>query len=61
MIGEMRETVSADLVISLPQSKMKNSLETITFGVVLPSLVIQYIVLSKYIKIVHGKFDNSFN
>lgn len=61
MIGGMRGAVSVALVTSLPQSEMKNSLETITFGVVLLSLVIQYIVLSKYIKRVHGKFDNSFN
>ena len=61
MIGRMRWTVSVDLVTSLPQSEMKNSLETITFGVALPSLVKQHIVLSKYIKRVHGKFDNRFN
>ena len=61
MIGGMRGALSVALVTSLPQSEMKNSLETITFGVVLLSLVMQYIVLSKYIKIVHGKFGNSFN
>ena len=61
MIGGMRGAISVALVTSLPQSEMKNSLETITFGVVLLSLVIQYIALSKYIKRVHGKFDNSFS
>jgi len=61
MIGGMRGALSVALVTSLPQSEMKNTLETITFGVVLLSLVIQYIVLSKYIKRVHGKFDNIFN
>jgi monovalent cation:H+ antiporter, CPA1 family len=61
MIGGMRGALSVALVTSLPQSEMKNSLETITFGVVLLSLVMQYIVLSKYIKRVHGKFGNSFN
>jgi CPA1 family monovalent cation:H+ antiporter len=61
MIEGMRGALSVSLVTSLPQSEMKNTLETITFGVVLLSLVIQYIVLSKYIKRVHGKFDNSFN
>ena len=59
MIGGMRGAVSVALVTSLPQSEIKNSLETITFGVVLLSLVIQYIVLSKYIKRVHGKFGDS--
>ncbi len=38
------------LVASLPPSDFKNILQTITFGVVLLSLVIQYIVLSKYVK-----------
>ncbi len=61
MKGGMRGALSVALVTSLPQSEMKNTLETITFGVVLLSLVIQYIVLSKYIKRVHGKFDNIFN
>jgi monovalent cation:H+ antiporter, CPA1 family len=59
MIGGMRGAVSVALVTSLPPSEMKDSLETITFGVVLLSLVIQYIVLSKYIKRVHGRFDNN--
>jgi len=59
MIGGMRGAVSVALVTSLPQGEMKNSLETITFGVVLLSLVIQYIVLSKYIKRVHGRFDSN--
>jgi CPA1 family monovalent cation:H+ antiporter len=59
MIGGMRGAVSVALVTSLPQSEMKISLETITFGVVLLSLVIQYIFLSKYIKSVHTMFDNN--
>jgi CPA1 family monovalent cation:H+ antiporter len=59
MIGGMRGAISVALVTSLPHSEMKTSLETITFGVVLLSLVIQYIVLSKYIKRVHAKFDDS--
>lgn len=54
-----RVKVSVALVTSLPQSELKNSLETITFGVVLLSLVIQYIVLSKYIKRVNEKFGDS--
>jgi monovalent cation:H+ antiporter, CPA1 family len=59
MIGGMRGAISVALVTSLPESEMKSSLETITFGVVLLSLVIQYIVLSKYIKRVQGKFGDS--
>ena len=55
----MRGAISVDLVTSIPQSEMKSILETITFGVVLLFLVIQYIVLSKYIKRVHGKFSDS--
>jgi NhaP-type Na+/H+ or K+/H+ antiporter len=61
MIEGMRGTMALALVISLPQGEMKNSLETITFGVVLPSLVMRYIALPKYIKRVHGKFDNIFS
>ena len=38
------------LVASLPPSDFKNILQTITFGVVLLSLIIQYIVLSMYVK-----------
>ena len=59
MIGGMRGAISVALVTSLPESEMKSSLETITFGVVLLSLVIQYIVLSKYIKRVQGRFGDS--
>ena len=56
-IGGMRGTVSVALVTSLPQSELKSVLETITFGVVLLSRIIQYIFLSKYIKTVSIKFD----
>ena len=45
MIEGMSGTMALALVTSLPQSEMKNSLETITFGVVLPSLVMRYIAL----------------
>ena len=38
------------LVASLPPSDFKNILQTIAFGVVLLSLIIQYVVLSRYVK-----------
>ncbi|MGN6624335.1 MAG: cation:proton antiporter domain-containing protein, partial [Candidatus Nitrosocosmicus sp.] len=50
MIGGMRGALSVALVSSLPQSDLKNELEILTFGVVLLSLIIQYFVLSKYLK-----------
>jgi CPA1 family monovalent cation:H+ antiporter len=46
----MRGAISVALVASLPQSDLKSILQTITFGVVLLSLIIQYVVLSKYVK-----------
>lgn len=50
LIGGMRGAISVALVASLPASEFKNTLQTITFGVVLLSLIIQYSVLSKYVK-----------
>ena len=50
LVGGMRGAISVALVASLPPSDLKNILQTITFGVVLLSLVIQFIVLSKYVK-----------
>ena len=50
LIGGMRGAISVALVASLPPSEFKNILQTLTFGVVLLSLIIQYIVLSKYVK-----------
>ena len=47
MIGGMRGALSVALVTSLPQSELKDKLEIITFGVVLSSLIIQYIVFIK--------------
>jgi len=46
----MRGAIPVALVASLPPSDLKNVLQTITFGVVLLSLVIQYTVLSKYVR-----------
>jgi CPA1 family monovalent cation:H+ antiporter len=39
-----------DLVASLPGGIFKNTIATITFGVVLSSLIIQYIGLTRYVK-----------
>jgi len=50
LVGGMRGAISVALVASLPPSDFKNLLQTITFGVVLLSLIIQYILLSKYVK-----------
>ncbi len=46
----MRGAISVALVSSLPPSEFKNILQTITFEVVLLSLIIQYVVLSGYVK-----------
>jgi CPA1 family monovalent cation:H+ antiporter len=58
MIGGMRGALSVALVTSLPQSELKDKLEIITFGVILFSLIMQYIGLSKYLKKVSIKFQN---
>jgi CPA1 family monovalent cation:H+ antiporter len=50
MIGGMRGALSVALVATLPESEFKDILKTITFGVVLSSLIIQYPVLSRYIR-----------
>jgi CPA1 family monovalent cation:H+ antiporter len=50
MIGGMRGALSVALVATLPESEFKEILKTITFGVVLASLIIQYPILSRYIK-----------
>ena len=50
MLGGMQGAISVALVASLPSSSFKSILQTLTFGVVLLSLVIQYIALSKYVK-----------
>src|SRR6185437_5075268 len=50
VLGGMRGAISVALVASLPESEFKSILETITFGVVLSSLVIQYIALTSYVK-----------
>ena len=50
LVGGMRGAISVALVASIPPSDFKSLLQTITFGVVLLSLIIQYIVLSRYVK-----------
>ncbi|MDE1828958.1 MAG: sodium:proton antiporter [Thaumarchaeota archaeon] len=50
MIGGMRGALSVALVATLPESNFKDILEPITFGVVLSSLIVQYPVLSRYMK-----------
>lgn len=50
MIGGMRGALSVALVATLPESEFKEILKTITFGVVLASLIVQYPILSRYIK-----------
>jgi monovalent cation:H+ antiporter, CPA1 family len=59
MIGGMRGALSVALVTSLPQSELKDKLEIITFGVILFSLIMQYIGLSKYLKKVSIQFQNT--
>jgi CPA1 family monovalent cation:H+ antiporter len=56
-LGGMRGAVSVALVASLPESDFKATLETITFGVVLSSLILQYIVLTGYIKRVFKRYE----
>jgi CPA1 family monovalent cation:H+ antiporter len=57
MLGGMRGAISVALVASIPSTagEFKTTLETITFGVVLLSLVIQYIALTKYVRKVFPK------
>ncbi len=50
MIGGMRGALSVALVATLPESTFKEILEPITFGVVLSSLLVQYPVLSRYMR-----------
>ena len=50
MIGSMRGAISVALVGTLPESDFKNMLQTMTFGVVLCSLILQYPALLQFIK-----------
>jgi monovalent cation:H+ antiporter, CPA1 family len=55
VLGGMRGAISVALVASLPDSNFKDTIATITFGVVLSSLIIQYIGLTRYAKKVFTK------
>jgi monovalent cation:H+ antiporter, CPA1 family len=59
LVGGMRGAISVALVASIPPSDFKNLLQTITFGVVLLSLIIQYILLSRYVKRVFPDVQSS--
>ena len=61
LLGGMRGAISVALVASLPPSNFKSILQTLTFGVVLLSLVIQYVALSKYVRNVFHHDDASIN
>jgi hypothetical protein len=50
MIGGMKVALIVVLVSSIITGELKDKLEFITFGVVLVSLIIHYIVLTNYIK-----------
>jgi monovalent cation:H+ antiporter, CPA1 family len=50
LVGGMRGAMSVALIASLPHSDLKNILQSITYGVVLLSLIVQYVVPSKYVK-----------
>ncbi len=57
VLGGMRGALSVALVASLPESSFKNTIATITFGVVLSSLIIQYIGLTQYVKKVFPRIE----
>jgi monovalent cation:H+ antiporter, CPA1 family len=58
VLGGMRGAISVALVASLPEDSFKNTIATITFGVVLSSLIIQYIGLTRYVKKVFPEGGN---
>ena len=55
VLGGMRGALSVALAASLPDSEFKVTIETITFGVVLGSLIIQFLALSGYVRRVYAK------
>jgi CPA1 family monovalent cation:H+ antiporter len=61
VLGGMRGALSVALVASLPESSFKNTIATITFGVVLSSLIIQYIGLARYVKKVFPEEEKEGN
>jgi CPA1 family monovalent cation:H+ antiporter len=54
MLGSMRGSISVAFAASLPENEFKNMLLSITFGVVLSSLIIQYVVFAEYTKNAFG-------
>ena len=58
VLGGMRGAISVALVASPPESNFKDTIATITFGVVLSSLIIQYFGLTKYVKKVFPGANN---
>jgi CPA1 family monovalent cation:H+ antiporter len=61
VLGGMRGALSVALVASLPESTFKNTIASITFGVVLASLILQYIGLTRYVKKVFAKEEKEGN
>lgn len=59
VIGGMKGALSVALVSTIPESDFKQILQTITFGVVLFSLLIQYPFLVSYIKKKTTIYDKS--
>lgn len=49
-LGGMRGALSVALAASLPDSDFKSLIQTLAFGVVLSSLIVQYIALSAYVR-----------
>ena len=60
VLGGVCVAISAALVASLPESNLKDTIATITFGIVLSSLIIQYIGL-KYVNMVFPKEEKGNN
>lgn len=58
MLGGMRGAISVALAASLPESEFKNTILSITFGVVFSSMIIQYILLSRYVKKAFAEDDD---
>ncbi len=59
VLGGMRGALSVALVSTIPESDFKHILQTITFGVVLSSLLIQYPSLVSFIKKKNIMYDES--
>jgi monovalent cation:H+ antiporter, CPA1 family len=58
VLGGIRGAISVALVGSLPEGNLKDTISTITFGVVLSSLIAQYIGLTRYVKEVYPEEKN---